>query len=63
MIRATFTLPPDLWQWLRGYAAMRQVSRSRVVSDVLTEKRAVLAKEAREDQVFHEAARRIHRPR
>lgn len=48
MTRMTISLPEDTALWLNGYACARKVSRSRVISDLLIEKRATLTKEAEE---------------
>lgn len=63
MTRATFTIPTDLWVWLRGYAAARRLSRSRTLCDILTEKRLALAAEARESQGVQRLMRRFHPPK
>jgi len=60
MIRATFTIPDDLWMWLRGYAAARKVSRSRVVSDLLIEKRVSFAHDTKKAEMIRQLAKRIH---
>jgi len=46
----TVSLPKDLAFWLKGYATARKVSVSRVVAELLVEKRAELKTLARESK-------------
>ena len=59
MTRITLCLPEDCADWLSGYAACRKVSPSRVVSDLLLDKRATLSQEVTELSLAQEAFERI----
>ena len=59
LAKTSITLPKDSLLWLKGYAKARGVPVSRVISDLLVEKKAELKTEAKQDAIVREIKGRI----
>jgi len=57
-IKIAITLPPDVYLWLKGYAAARGVSVSSTVAYTLVEKRSELKTLSKETQAIRSMLRK-----